>query len=30
VEDAMLEVEFGDAYREYRSRTGAFIPGLKR
>jgi protein-S-isoprenylcysteine O-methyltransferase Ste14 len=27
-EEDMLENEFGDRYRAYRSRTGAFIPGL--
>jgi protein-S-isoprenylcysteine O-methyltransferase Ste14 len=27
-EESMLQAEFGDAYREYRSRTHRFIPGL--
>ncbi len=27
-EEAMLAAEFGDAYRQYQSRTRRFIPGL--
>jgi protein-S-isoprenylcysteine O-methyltransferase Ste14 len=29
-EDALLETHFGDAYRAWASRTGAFLPGIGR
>ena len=28
-EEANLEARFGDAYREYRRRTGRFLPRLR-
>jgi protein-S-isoprenylcysteine O-methyltransferase Ste14 len=30
IEDQELEVRFGEAYREYRKRVGAVVPGLSR
>lgn len=28
-EEAMLEERFGDAYRDYRRRTGRFVPRIR-